>query len=81
MKRNSRDYRKFEEIACSTIDDCESIKKHLRLAFCDMNLNFRTIHSHANKYRLYLSLNAFEYTLLGHYLSNANLGGARIWNY
>lgn len=80
-KRNSRDFRKYEEIACTTLDDCERIKLHLKSVFCDMNLNIRIIYAYADRYRLYVSLNAFEYKLLTSYLVNANLGSVTIWNY
>ena len=81
MKRNPRDYRKFEEIACTTKEDCEKIKKHLNLVFCEMKLNIRIIYSYANKYRMYVSLNALEYKLLHFYLSSGYINDVKIWNY
>jgi hypothetical protein len=81
MKRNPRDYRKFEEIACTTKEDCEKIKTHLNLVFCEMNLNIRIIYSYANKYRMYVGVNAFEYKLLSFYLSSTIIKGVKIWNF
>ena len=81
MKRNGRDFRKFEEIACTTQADCEKIKKHLRLAFCNIDLNIRIIYSYADKYRMYISVNKFEYELLRHYLLNAKIENVKFWNY
>lgn len=81
MERNLRDFRRFEEIACSTKEDCEKIKKHLQLAFAEFNLNFRIKPAHANKFRLYVTVNALEYALLTLYLKDAKINGVRIWNY
>lgn len=81
MKRNPRDYRKFEEIACTTKEDCEKIKKHLNLVFYEFNLNIRIIYSYANKYRMYVSVNAFEHKLLTYYLSSTIIKDVKIWNY
>lgn len=77
----NRDCRKYEEIACTSKEECEKIKAHLRLAFCEAELSIRIIYAYANKYRLFVSLNKFEFMLLDKYLSNCNLGNVRRWNY